>query len=335
MYFLFSLIQYLHLIRVRVIHFYIMASSYSGDPRFLANNPFLDMLAMVEDEENVQQGPSHAGQQPVHRQQQQVDVRGSKVKLPEFWSHAPGMWFARAELRFTVCGVTSEMEKFAYAADALQYEAMRLVTDLITAPPADRPYTALKERLLLAHQLTPIQKAQKVMNMPSLGDRRPSQLLATLLEFCPTGEENTAFFRSAFLHRLPNDLQVSLDGVETEDLKVLAQRADRLWLTRGTASTLGPRVAAVEAASELEEETSCVAAVKQQFTKKYGNSGGNGGGNGGGTGGSNSGGHHGGHGGGQRDKRKSKLLSICRAHMRYGAEAYRCQDTQNCAWSGN
>jgi len=128
---------------------------------------------------------------------------------------------------------------------------------------------------------------------------------------------------------------VSLDGVETEDLKVLAQRADRLWLTRGTASTLGPRVAAVEAASELEEETSCVAAVKQQFTKKYGNSGGNGGGNGGGTGGSNSGGHHGGHGGGQRDKRKSKLLSICRAHMRYGAEAYRCQDTQNCAWSGN
>jgi len=315
-----------------------MANSYIGDPSFLANNPFLDMLAAVEDqiteEERQQQGPSNAGHNVQFQPQQQLNVRGNKVKLPEFWPQAPGIWFARAELRFQVCGVTSEMEMFAYAADALQYESTRLVTDLITSPPADRPYTALKERLLLAHQLTPIQKAYRVMSMPNLGDRRPSQLLATMLEFCPTGEEDTAFFRSAFLHRLPADLQVMLDGAETDDLKVLAQRADRLWLTRGSTSTLGPRVAAVEAVQlgELEEENGCVAAIKPQFNKKAG---GNSGGNSGGTGSGNSGGHSGGHNGGQRDKRRSKLLSICRAHMRYGAEAYRCQDPQNCAWAGN
>jgi hypothetical protein len=146
-----------------------MASSYIGDPSFLPNNPFLDMLAMVEEELDQQPGGSQpAVSQHVPLAQQRDRGSGSnKVKLPEFWAHSPGIWFARAELRFQVCGVNSELEKFAYAADALQYESLRLVTDLVNSPPADRPYQALKERLLLAHQLTPLQKAQKVNAMPA------------------------------------------------------------------------------------------------------------------------------------------------------------------------
>jgi hypothetical protein len=74
-----------------------------------------------------------------------------------------------------------------------------LVEDLVEAPPAVQPYTILKERLLMAHQLSPTQKAIKLMNAPDLGDRRPSQLLADLLQDCPPGEQGTAFFRGAFL----------------------------------------------------------------------------------------------------------------------------------------
>ena len=87
-----------------------------------------------------------------------------------------------------------------------------------------------------------MQKAQKVTAMPDLGDRQPSLLLAALLEFCREGEEGTTFFRSAFIHRLPADLQVLLDGAETDDLKDLAQKADRLWFT---CCASGLRVAAV------------------------------------------------------------------------------------------
>ena len=109
-----------------------MASSYTGDPSWLPNNPFLNMLAALEDQvltEEQQPGSSNVmqQQQPVHREDRQAKT----VKLPEFWAHSPGIWFARAELRFQVCGVTSEMEKFAYAANVLQYESLRLVTDLV------------------------------------------------------------------------------------------------------------------------------------------------------------------------------------------------------------
>ena len=93
----------------------------------------------------------------------------------------------------------------------------------VSSPPQLLPYTALKERLLLAHQLTPLQKAKKISEMPSLGERWPSQMLAALQEFCLDGEENTSFFRSAFVHRLRREIQMLLDGAETEDLKTLTQ----------------------------------------------------------------------------------------------------------------
>jgi hypothetical protein len=52
---------------------------------------------------------------------------------------------------------------FAYTVDALPYEALCSLADLVKAPPADRPYTVLKERLLIAHQLTPMEKAIKLI----------------------------------------------------------------------------------------------------------------------------------------------------------------------------
>ena len=167
---------------------------------------------------------------------------------------------------------------------------------------------------MLAHQLTPLQKAHRVNSMPALGDRRPSQLLAALLEFCPDGEENTAFFQAAFIHRLPTELQVLLDTVETESLKVLAQKADRLWLTQvGNQHRLAAVTTASVAAEAEEEESNVVAAIKPVKKKE----------------GSNSKGR------GYSDKKKSKLLPICRTHMRYGADAYHCLDAANCKWLEN
>jgi hypothetical protein len=56
------------------------------------------------------------------------------------------------------------------------------VVDLVETPPVDRPYMVLKDRLLISHQLTPVEKAVKLMAAPDLGDRLPSQLLADLLQ---------------------------------------------------------------------------------------------------------------------------------------------------------
>jgi hypothetical protein len=194
-----------------------MAYCHNGDP-VSSLNPFISMLNLMDDGE--QQQP--AGQQPAA---QEANAFG-RFRLPEFWLQALGIWFARAELRFEIGRVISERLKFAYAVDTLPYESLCLVADLVEAPPVVQPYTILKERLLMEHQLSPTQKAIKLMNAPDLGDRRPSQLLADLFQDCLPGEQGAAFFRGAFLKRLPSELQVHLAQAETTDLKELAQRAD-------------------------------------------------------------------------------------------------------------
>jgi hypothetical protein len=232
-----------------------MANRYIGDPRLVnnLNNLFLNMIDLME--------PLEPEPVPCQAAAAAVSDEGAsgRVKLPEFWPHAPGIWFARAELHFEVSQVTGERQKFAYTVDALPYESLCLVADLLESPPASFSYTILKECLMMLHQLSPVQKAMKLMDLPDLGDRRQSQLLADLLQYCPPGEQGTAFFRSAFLKRLPAHIQVHLSQVESVDLKELAQRADQLYLTRWRPVAAMPMAAV--APEDLAVEDSMLAAM--------------------------------------------------------------------------
>jgi hypothetical protein len=236
-----------------------MANSYNGDLAystnpFLNTNPFLMDLDPPAPEQSVQPGTG---------EQLTGDSGSGRFRLPEFWPHAPGIWFARAELRFEISGIASERLRFGHTVDALPYESLCLVADLVEHLPAVEPYRILKERLLMAHQLSPVQKAVKLMDSPALGDRRPSQLLADLLQLCPAGEQSTAFFRGSFMKRLPSEIQVHLSQCETTNLKELAQRADQLWLSHSRPAVLAP----VAAAESGQEELLCAAVSTKAANK--------------------------------------------------------------------
>ena len=116
-----------------------------------------------------------------------------------------------------------------YIANALPYDSLTLVLDLVISPPAVDPYASIKDRLLISHKMTSVQIAEKVLDMPSLGDRRPSQLLAAMLEFCPEGESDTSFFRASFFWRLPKEIRVLMADEVNGNLKEMAIRADKLF----------------------------------------------------------------------------------------------------------
>ena len=313
-----------------------MANRYIGDPGFglNENNPFLEMLRNVDN--NIQPDPFNFNPYinefvPRQQQFQQQGRTGSQkfsFKLPEFWPHAPAMWFARAEFRFEVANIDTEREKFMFTVDALPYESLRLVNDLMMAPPENRPYAELKERLLLATQLTPVQMADKLMRMPDLGDRRPSQLLAQLMEFCPPGEEGTAFFRAAYLTRLPADIRGHLDGLETGSLKDLAARADRQWANMRSSAAMMAHVDGQEL--ETDEDGDMIAAVKQDgrkwLHKKKETSGAVG------TAAKGAGGQGSTAKGEKRGWDRMVQLTLCRRHMKFGEAAYSCADPANCQY---
>ena len=62
---------------------------------------------------------------------------------------------------------------FHYVLVALDNKTSGEVEHVITNPPADRPYSALKEALLEAYEKTPAQKDQGFMTIRSLGDLTP------------------------------------------------------------------------------------------------------------------------------------------------------------------
>ena len=92
------------------------------------------------------------------------------------------------------------------------------------------------------------------------GPQQPaaSEVVASLLKFCPPGEEGTVFFRAAFTMRLPVAIQVHLTGTELTDLKELAQMADRLWLCHGPKSVVA---VSVEEGQSEDDSSEVVAAI--------------------------------------------------------------------------
>jgi hypothetical protein len=92
-----------------------MANRHIGDPNY-STNPFLNIVNLLE---FVEPEPQQAERVPVVEAGQP-----GRVKLPEFWPHAPGIWFARADLCLEIFNVTSERQKFALTIDSLPYESL-------------------------------------------------------------------------------------------------------------------------------------------------------------------------------------------------------------------
>ena len=184
---------------------------------------------------------------------------GGNLRLPEFWPHAPILWFARAECLFMLRGVTTQLDRFCHVVASLPHEVMRACADLVETTPAEDPYTQLKQRLLASHQLTPFQRGEKLLDLPMLGAAKPSELMHQMLELCPKGDETSTIFQCLFLRRLPADLRVMLAHLDHADLKELARKADELWALKPRSEVL-----ATIQQEETVEEPEIIAAVWQQ-----------------------------------------------------------------------
>ena len=291
---------------------------------FYPNNPFLVDLLGVEDGAAAQQQPA---QQLLHQ------PRAQRCKLPDFWPSNPVLWFARAEINFEVAGVVTKREKFMHTANALPYDMLMLVADLVTQPPVVEPYLRLKERLLLSHQLSAVQMDEKILDMPELGDKRPSQLLAAMMEICLEGEVASAFFRASFLRCLPKEIRVFLTDEVRGDLKDLAVRADELYQHHRWAL-----VAMLDTAVDMELAEAVAALGMKSGKGKFNGSGGGKKGDGNNSGGGSGGGASSGSGGGTSSGGGSagKSYFICDRHWRYGGKAYHCDAPSKCQWqAGN
>jgi hypothetical protein len=257
------------------------------------------------------------------------------VKLPPFWPTNPVAWFANADGQFALRGITNQRVKYYNTLSALSESTVNLITDLIETedPPADA-YTQLKARLYGAHQLSDYQRVETLFALPTLGDKKPSELLAEMTRICPRGQDNNLFFTYCFLHRLPREIRIMLTDVDHTDRRALAVRADQIWAHNARY----PHDAAV-AAVAVQEEPSSVAAVSTRGQQRSGGSRGRGNRNRStrGTGGQQRGAGSGGGGVAAAQMTPSDQAragsDLCYYHWTFGDKASKC--VAPCSWQGN
>jgi len=161
-------------------------------------------------------------------------VQKIAVKLPDFWTEDPDLWFVHAEAAFRNAQITQSRTKFDHIVQKLPQSIMVSVRSLIigSASASSTPYEDLKSKLVSSYTLTRWQRVAKVIHHPALGDRRPTALMDAMLALLPEDEVPGSLFLGLFLERLPVEMRDHLVAGEFKNPNELALHADKLWDAR-------------------------------------------------------------------------------------------------------
>lgn len=165
------------------------------------------------------------------------------LKLPEFYVDNPDVWFLYCDAQFQLRGITSDDTKFAHVILALPPQVATRVHGLLRSPPTADKYNTLKATLLEKYTLSLTERACALLDLPGLGDRKPSDLLTHMQSLYPEGQSMGFLGRELFLRQLPPDVRSHLADKQHLAMADLAKEADNFFTTAGS------RICGVRAAS--------------------------------------------------------------------------------------
>ena len=156
------------------------------------------------------------------------------VKLPDFWTEDPDLWFLHAESAFRNAQITKSRTKFDHIVQKLPQKIMISVRSLIMGFGASSatPFEDLKNKLVSSYTLSLWQRVSKLIHHPGLGDRRPTALMDAMLALLPEDEVPGSLFLGLFLERLPVEMRDHLVAKEFKNPSEMALYADNLWDAR-------------------------------------------------------------------------------------------------------
>lgn len=149
------------------------------------------------------------------------------VKIPDFISSDPELWFAMVEGSFASAGVTVDSTKFGYVVGALPPKYAIEVKDIIMTPPSDSKYAKIKQELIRRLSASQEEKTRQLLERVEIGDRKPSQFLRHLQSLADSSVPET-LLKTLWMGRLPKGIQVALAIVKDSKLEDLAVHADNI-----------------------------------------------------------------------------------------------------------
>jgi hypothetical protein len=248
-----------------------------------------------------------------------VNVNAVAVKLPEFWTPDPKTWFHQAEAAFRRSNVTVSYTKYDHVLMKLPTDVVMSVRDLVNnmQPNKSVAYEQLKARLTESYGKTKKQQVNALLDLPPLGDRRPSHLMNEMLALLPTGEnKDGAIFLGIYLRKLPSTMRDHLAAANHNTAAAMAAYADILWDARcGESSVTHLSDANTTAVANMNisghrGSPDCRSPDRLRGCSRQGRSQTPG-----------------------PDNRKCDSSTLCYYHSRFGQKALKCEAP--CAWTEN
>lgn len=183
------------------------------------------------------------------------------MRLPQpLWREMPTHWFNVVEATFALNRITSDKIKFRHILSNLDPTIIPFVTDLITDPPHQDKYEAIKKRIISAFGESKEAKLRKILRDQELGEDKPSHLLQRLRNLAG-GDGTDSIIRSLFLEQLPESARGILAVSPEGDLDTLAIQANKIM------EAIKPQVALVRAGSQQPDTSNAPTGIQAQVNE--------------------------------------------------------------------
>lgn len=152
-----------------------------------------------------------------------------RIKYPEFDKDNAEVWFWQVESIFDTTKVRSDNKKYLMIIGLMPTSVMMKLCDLRSNPPAEgRQYETIKARIIKEFADSKPTKIMKLLENISLGDRKPSQLLAEMKSRSQDTPINDDLLKELWVRNLPEAVQTVLACDDSKNLAVCAEMADRV-----------------------------------------------------------------------------------------------------------
>lgn len=155
----------------------------------------------------------------------------SAVKIPNFISTDPQLWFSMVESTFELASpraITESKTKYNYCVASLPPDIALLVRDIILSPDSTDPYLKLKESVISRCGESSTQEIRRLLAGEQLGDRKPSELLRLMQRRADSHNVSDSLLLELFLQQLPSNIQTILASIEPLTPQKAADVADRI-----------------------------------------------------------------------------------------------------------
>lgn len=173
------------------------------------------------------------------------------LKLPELWRQDVRLWFVQVEAAFIASRITQDDTKFYNVVSKLDGSLLSCVSDIISTPPAENKYNALKDRIIKEFDISPVAKLDQVFNS-TMGEKKPSQLYREMSAAGGT-DLSEASIKQLWLLKLPKHLAAVL-SVATGSVQQIVDQADKMMEYHDSSTSTVAQVSKNDEIAELKEQ---------------------------------------------------------------------------------